>query len=106
MYLVDNEIIMIDYEDRNSEKDMSIRGKVKINGAEYFIWALLFDEKSDYGINRGRISKLTIRSEDFSKYYKNGVIFDYDRGSWNTFVPISHVLSQVIKSLESQPKKF
>jgi len=60
-----------EYFDRATEKDMSIRGIIKVNGSKYIVWALLFDEPSEYGINNGRISKLTIRAEWLKQYYKN-----------------------------------
>lgn len=94
------------YFDRTIEKDMSIRGTVNVNGNKYDVWALLFDETSEYGVNNGRASKLTIKAEWLKEYYRNGVIYDYDRNTWNTNEDFGHVLSFVLESLEQQPKKF
>lgn len=98
--------MVLKYTDRAKEKGMEIRCVAKINGGTYNVWALLFDEPSDYGINSGRISKLTIKNEGFKNYYKNGVIYDYDRNTWNTYRGFRNVLDIVVNSLEEQPKKF
>lgn len=94
------------YFDRRIESDMSIRGTVEVSGNKYSVWALLFDEPSEYGVNNGRVSKLTIKADWLKKYYKNGVIYDYDRNRWNTSKDFNHVLSFVVENLEQQPKKF
>jgi len=96
----------VNYLNRNTEKDMSIRGVAKVHGIKYSVWALLFDAPSHYGINGGRISKLTIKNDGFKEYYKNGVVYDYDRNTWNTRRDFPDVLDVVVKSLEEQPNKF
>ena len=45
--------------------------KGTLNGYEY--WVKHFEDGSDYGINEGRISKLTIRKDGKE-------IYNYDRG--------------------------
>jgi hypothetical protein len=44
-------------------------------GREYFFWAKHFDEPSHFGINNGKISKLTIR-----KVGDNRDLCSFDRG--------------------------
>ena len=95
-----------EFNNREVERDMSIRGIVNVHDITYSVWALLFDEVSDYGINGGRISKLTISCDGFKRYFSNGTIYDYDRNTWNTYRSFPHVLNFAIKELESQPKKF
>lgn len=46
-----------------------------LNGKHYTAEAKVFDVGSQYGINRGRISKLCIRRTG------DGVVYQYDRGS-------------------------
>ena len=49
-------------------------GTINVNGEELEFQAKVYDEPSTYGINDGRISKLSIRSTNW------GVVFNYDRG--------------------------
>ncbi len=48
-------------------------GTLSIDGERVRYWALVFDEPSDYGIDGGRISKLTVR-------HKDTCLLNYDRG--------------------------
>jgi hypothetical protein len=47
----------------------------KNTGIEYFFWAKIFDEPSHFGIENGKISKLTIR-----KVGENRDLCNFDRG--------------------------
>lgn len=48
-------------------------GSIRVNGSIYHYWIKQWDECSKFGIEGGRISKLTIR--------RNGVeVVNYDRG--------------------------
>lgn len=97
---------MISFEDRKVENDMSIRGKAQLGIFEFSFWALLFDEPGEYGIEGGRISKLTIKSKQLTGIFPNGIVWDYDRGFWNTTSVYHRELRYIIKELEVQPKKF
>lgn len=54
---------------------MWTEGRIEVRGITYHYWAKVFDEGSVYGINGGRISKLTIRKEQTDEEVVN-----YDRG--------------------------
>ena len=48
-------------------------GTIKIRNSVFHFWVQLYDEPSHYGIENGRISKLTLK--------RNGmVVYNYDRG--------------------------
>jgi hypothetical protein len=44
-------------------------------GTEYFFWAKHFDEPSHFGIDNGRISKLSIKRVSDNKF-----VYNFDRG--------------------------
>jgi hypothetical protein len=48
---------------------------IPATGAKYKYWAKVYDEGSEYGIDEGRISKLTVRKLDGTKD-----LYNYDRG--------------------------
>ena len=53
-------------------------GKINISGCDgkrlvFEYWAKVYDKPSEYGINEGRVSKLTIRID-------GTVVCNYDRG--------------------------
>lgn len=50
-------------------------GRLQIAGGTFHFWIKRFDEGSEFGINGGRISKLTIKNERTGKEVAN-----YDRG--------------------------
>ena len=48
-------------------------GTIKIRNSVFHYWVKHYDEPSHYGIENGRISKLTLK--------RNGmVVYNYDRG--------------------------
>ncbi len=50
-------------------------GRLQIQGGVFHFWIKFYDESSGFGINGGRISKLTIKNE------RNGKeVVNYDRG--------------------------
>ena len=54
---------------------MWTEGRIEVRGITFHYWVKVYDEGSVYGINGGRISKLTIRNE------KTGAdVANYDRG--------------------------
>lgn len=77
-----------------------------VNGGQYEFEAKLYDEDSPYGINRGRVSKLTIRYGNTTGWY--GVFVNYDRG-WDIEPETTEeyeVLESVLDFLENSPKRF
>jgi hypothetical protein len=77
-------------------------------GDDYEFSAKLFDSGSDYGINGGRVSKLSIRgvSAKYDDAPYNGTIVNYDRG-WDIHPKITEereVFQAVLKFLENAPK--
>lgn len=52
-----------------------MKGRVQIAGGTFLFTMMRFDEPSDFGIDCGRISKLTIRNERTDKE-----VINYDRG--------------------------
>ena len=42
---------------------MWTEGRIEVRGITFHYWVKVYDEGSVYGINEGRISKLTIRNE-------------------------------------------
>lgn len=83
-----------------------VSGKV----GEYTFEAKLFDDASTYGINNGRISKLSIYNND-ERMAKNdffaSCIINYDRG-WDIKATTATrpILKAVIALLESTPRRF
>jgi hypothetical protein len=81
-----------------------------VNSGEYGFEAKLFDEGSEYGINNGRVSKLSIWNEknrqeeqDFLK----ASIVNYDRG-WDIKPKKGYkeIFDAVMQLLENSPKRF
>ena len=73
-----------------------VQGIVTDGKETYEFCAKVFDEKSIYGINNGRVSKLGVR-------YKTTPIINYDRG-WDLrpeecYKPIYKALMKTLKSL-------
>lgn len=66
------------------------KGKIEIDGTEYNYSAKVYDEPSQFGINEGRISKLTV------KQGKKDII-NYDRG-WDIEPTdmITHLILDII----------
>lgn len=61
---------------QNNWKQGAVRIPNSNNGYNTFIYSMKrFDEPSEYGINGGRISKLTLRDKDSGEFVVN-----YDRG--------------------------
>ena len=50
-------------------------GRIEIRGITFRYWVKQYDEGSEFGINGGRVSKLTIKNENTGKEVVN-----YDRG--------------------------
>ena len=50
-------------------------GRIEVRGITFHYWVKVYDEGSVYGINGGRISKLSIKNEKTGEYVVN-----YDRG--------------------------
>lgn len=50
----------------------------RVTGVYYDFVALVFNEPSNYGINKGRISKLTIKRKHISP--KDRIVYSFDRG--------------------------
>ena len=48
-------------------------GSLKVRNSIFHYWVKHFDETSEYGINKGRVSKLTLK--------RNGeIVYNFDRG--------------------------
>jgi hypothetical protein len=62
--------------------------------------AKIYDEPSIFGINKGRVSKLSLRSKD-------GILVNYDRG-WDKrpHEEIKPYYKAVMKLLKESPKRF
>lgn len=58
---------------------------------KYTFEAKVFDVGSEYGIDRGRVSKLNV-------YHKGTMIIEYDRGSWDR-KPLSWKEKAVLKDI-------
>lgn len=67
----------------------------------YYFEAKLFDEPSDFGINDGRVSKLTIQTK------ANTIIVNYDRG-WDIEPVLTEkpIYEAIVELLENSPKRF
>ena len=72
---------------------------------EYIFSAKLFDEGSSFGINNGRVSKLSIRKKDLD--WVNGCVLNYDRG-WDIEPTEEYIkyFNSVMELLENAPKLF
>lgn len=80
--------------------DNWIRAVMTWDGVRYKVTAKLFDEESVFGIDNGRISKLTVRSEKDDEE-----IINYDRG-WDKYPRDQKLLSmlkRLIKELNELP---
>jgi hypothetical protein len=79
--------------------------KGTVNDGEFSFESKLFDEGSLYGINEGRISKLTIwKGKDF---LWDGTVINYDRG-WDIEPgeECQELFNEVVSFLENSPKRF
>ena len=48
-------------------------GSIKVRNSLFHYWVKHYDEPSEYGINKGRVSKLTLK--------RNGeIVYNFDRG--------------------------
>ena len=70
--------------------------------SDYTFQAKLYDNNSPYGINKGRVSKLSIKNSKNQK-----TIASYDRG-WDIEPNTSDksILNAVVTLLENSPKRF
>ena len=76
-----------------------------VNDGEYSFSSKLFDEGSEFGINGGRVSKLSISIGPTWTGFK-ACIVNYDRG-WDIEPKIDehqHVYNAVLEFLENAPK--
>lgn len=83
---------------------------VEGNIGEYNFEAKLFDEGSQYGIDNGRVSKLSIWSEKIRQEKNNffsDCIVNYDRG-WDIEPKNQYIehFNAVMELLENAPKRF
>lgn len=82
-----------------------VKGKV----GSYVFEAKLFDDSSTFGINNGRVSKLSIYNDE--KRLKDGFfpacIVNYDRG-WDIRPTKENrkIFKAVLAALESSPRRF
>lgn len=77
---------------------------------EYKFQAKLFDEGSEYGINGGRVSKLSIRKKRTMQEksdFLSDCIVNYDRG-WDIEPKEEYTecYNAVMELLENSPKRF
>jgi len=78
----------------------------KIEGTKYIFSSKLFDVGSGYGINDGRVSKLSIYED--GKSFFDSVIVNYDR-SWDVIPETEEerdIYHEVLSLLENAPKLF
>jgi hypothetical protein len=79
-----------------------------VNDGEYKVSSKLFDDGSTFGIDNGRVSKLSIRrtSEIVDHDWFSGCIVNYDRG-WDIHPKTEKetaVFKAVLEFLENAPK--
>ncbi len=70
--------------------------------------AKIFDVGSSYGINSGRVSKLSVgksAKRDYSQNFFNQMAYHYDRGLDFDDLPPG-VLDSIVAQLEALPKAF
>jgi len=82
-----------------------VDGVVSTDNQEYKFSAKLFDVGSNYGINDGRVSKLSIRLQD-TTWDKS--IVNYDRG-WDIEPKTDEhkqIFNVIMELLENSPKRF
>jgi hypothetical protein len=79
--------------------------KGTVDNDQYAFESKLFDEGSDFGIDGGRISKLTIWKGE--KFTWDNVIANYDRG-WDVEPEREYkeLFNAVTDFLENSPKRF
>jgi len=73
-----------------------------------YVDAKVFDEPSTFGVNNGRVSKLTIGktdSRDHNKNYFEQMCYNYDRGLDFDKTPPG-LLDKILAELEALPKQF
>lgn len=66
-------------------------GFIKIDGCIVRYWVKVYDEPSQFGINGGRISKLTLKGEDGTE------LANYDRG-WD-IKPVNEIAEKAVAML-------
>lgn len=91
-----NEAIKVKITADTRRVDGWVQGTISDEAATYEFCAKVFDEKSEFGINNGRVSKLNIR-------YHSSPIVNYDRG-WdlrpdNSCKPIYKAVMAELKRL-------
>ena len=69
-------------------------GNARIHGKDYTVMGKVFDEPSKYGINGGRISKLSVWPKE--KNWSNSII-NYDRG-WD-IEPKGHKAKKILNEI-------
>lgn len=71
----------------------------------YTFVAKLFDEGSEFGIKKGRVSKLSINLKNTSGFY--GCVVNYDRG-WDIRPKkdVKNIFNSVMNLLENAPERF
>lgn len=65
-------------------------GEVKVKSSIYHYWAKVYDLPSDFGIDQGRVSKLSVRLNDRE-------VFSYDRG-WD-IIPTTQEEQKVLQRI-------
>lgn len=68
----------------------------------HYVEAKVYDTGSMFGINSGRVSKLTIRKNTRDN---SAVLFHYDRG-WDKGNSEDKLVSKIVEQLETLPKLF
>lgn len=85
-----------------------VTGEVEFNHQEYTFSAKLFDTGSEFGIDKGRVSKLSIKRKGTGFMQWDGYIVNYDRG-WD-IIPEKEedvlIFKTVMELLENSPKRF
>lgn len=97
---ISKEDVVIEITADTRQIDAWVQGTIKNQNDTYEFYAKVFDEGSEYGINKGRVSKLQIRCGRMD-------IVSYDRG-WDIkpkteYEPIYRALMKTLKKL---PKVF
>lgn len=76
--------------------------------ADRWVQAKVYDEPSDYGVNNGRVSKLSIgkTSERRPGPFFEQMIYHYDRGLDFNDGLTADQLNEILAELEALPKYF